>query len=218
MQTGFTSGKTATVAMALMLAGLAVSDLPARAGQPIVETSAGTADDAPTMEYKLAVEAAAQAWLDALGEKVLKIETEPLEARYELYALSPPSTVLTSEDDGWNIYMGLTEEISSSMSAQDVQRRIKTFSLNGFPIPGLEAPHWLVEAVPPSSDMDEDVEVLEVGPGRIKLRVRTEFFALYGEDTRAEYIADASTPEEAYFQITKKFAGDAILNLSIKGF
>ena len=55
------------------------------------------------------------------------------------------------------------------------------------------------------------MEVLHYGDGKIKLRMRTKFFALYGRDPSVLVPADAPSPPGSYFQIRKEFPLDLTL-------
>ena len=83
--------------------------------------------------------------------------------------------------------------------------------LNSLPTPGLKLPGWEVRPQTPTSSVKKGGEILAYGNGKIKLRVRTKFFALYGRDPSVLVPADASAPSGSYFQIRKEFPLDLTL-------
>lgn len=219
MQKTFQAGAVAVIgAIGFSVAALVFTGQPVLAGQSSIESDAGAVTETPTLAYRNEVEAAGRAWLEELGESGLVMEAGPLQAVYSAEPGKPLPAYITVSDGVWHITIGLSEKISSSMSAAEVQRRIDFFAHDGFPTPGLDKRHWRVRALTPSTHIEEGIDVLETGPGQLKLRVRTQFFALYGMDTRAVVPADAATPEEAYFQIEKAFPGEVVIILDLAGF
>ena len=77
--------------------------------------------------------------------------------------------------------------------------------------PGLDLPVWEVRPQTPTSSIREGVEVLSYGDGKIKVRIRTGFFALYGRDPSVLVSADAPAPPGSYFQIRRRFPLDLTL-------
>ena len=62
-----------------------------------------------------------------------------------------------------------------------------------------------------TSSVKKGVKILAYRDGKIKLRVRTKFFALYGRDPSVVVPADAPAPLGSYFQIRKEFPLDLTL-------
>ncbi|MDF0599837.1 hypothetical protein P1J78_03735 [Psychromarinibacter sp. C21-152] len=181
-------------------------------------------DDCPTMEDKRAAEAAAQAWLDGMPEDGFQVRTVNATAVYEDKVVSLADggerriVNIHAYGGAWPTTLHLSGPVHSGMSPAELQARVESFSHDGFPVPGLSVEHWRIEAQTPSSHVEEGIEILEVAPGRVRFRVRTSFFALYGFDTRMPEIMDAPTPEEAYFQIRTPFRGEALVTYEVAGF
>jgi len=176
------------------------------------------ASDEPTLVYKNDVAAAGQAWLDGLGSQGLTIVANGLTGLYETKTTTPLPAYIRSSDRPWLATLGFAEPITSSMTVDEVQRHLRFFAHSGFPTPGLSKQHWQIEAQTPSSSISEGLTVLAVGPGLLKLEIKTRFFALYGRDMRAVPAADAPLREDSYFQIRQSFSGTAIITFRVENF
>lgn len=165
-----------------------------------------------------AAEAAAQKWLKSLGEKGLKLEERVAEGGF--VASQGPSaigkvTTLRFERAGWWISMSFRGEITADTPLSAIQERFWHISLDRVPTPGLNLPGWEVRPQTPTSSFDKGVTFLAFGNGKIKLRIETRFFALYGRDPAVLVPADAPSPPGSYFQIRQNFPLDLTLEAPV---
>ena len=154
---------------------------------------------------------AAEKWIEDLGEKglVLTQKADP----GELSAAYAPSgigriTKFGYMQDGWWISLAFKGEIKADTPIETVRKQLWHVVLDRVPTPGLELPGWDVRPRTPRSSFSEGVEILDYGQGKIKVRVRTNFFALYGRDPSVLVPADAPSPPGSYFMIRKAFPLD----------
>lgn len=187
---------------------------PAASDQPIQRAGSGE----PTLAYKNEVTAAGQAWIDDLGSQGLHIVADGLTGSYETKTNTPLPAYIRSSDRPWLATLGFSEPISSSMPVTEIQRHLQFFAHSGFPTPGLRKQHWQMRAQTPSSHISDGLTVLEVGPGHLKLEIKTRFFALHGRDVRAVLAADEPSPDTSYFQIRHSFQGTAIVTFKVENF
>ena len=118
-------------------------------------------------------------------------------------------------EPGWRVTLGFSQRLAADDSIKTVRQRFKFVALDQLPTPGLELPGWNVRPQTPVSSFKDGVEILQYGDGRIKLRIRTNFFAIYGRDPSVRVPADAPSPEGSYFQIRKNFPLDLTLDVPI---
>jgi hypothetical protein len=159
-------------------------------------------------------QAAAAKWLDGLGEKGLVLNEKVEEGGF-VVAHAPSAigriTKFSFQQDGWWVSLAFKGELSADTSKKTLQDRFWYVALDRLPTPGLDLPGWDVRPRTPTSSIREGVEVLSYGDGKIKVRVRTGFFALYGRDPSVLVPADAPSPPGSYFQIRRKFPLDLTL-------
>lgn len=175
----------------------------------------------PTLEYRNEVRASVQRWLDALGEQPYRVFYRPMKAIYEVKEHLPiPTYNITTRDRFWGVTLIFSEPVSSAMSASDIEERLVHLAGGGFRLPeGVQHRHWWIRAMPPRSHLESaDIRVLEVGPGHLKIRVLTGFFAVWGRDMRAVVAADKSMPDHAYFAIDRDFSGEIIMTFAVENF
>ena len=58
----------------------------------------------------------------------------------------------------------------------------------------------------------EGVEILAFSGGRMKLRIKSSFFAIYGRKTSVSVPADAASPPGTYFQVIQSQSHISNLN------
>lgn len=112
------------------------------------------------------------------------------------------------EDGDWSLTIGFRDVITPSMSAADLQESLDFVAQNRMPAPGLSVDGWAIRPQTPSSHMSGGIAVIDAGPGFMTLRLKPEFFALYGHAKGVVPWADASSPEFSFFQIRQPFTGD----------
>ena len=84
-------------------------------------------------------------------------------------------------------------------------------ALDRIPTPGLDVKGWDIRPRTPVSSFSKGVEFLSYKDGIVKVRIKTNFFALYGRDPSVLVPADAPSPAGSYFQIRKGFPLDLTL-------
>ena len=156
-------------------------------------------------------ENAAAKWVENLGDEGLVLTKEVGEG--ELKAGYAPSgigriTKFGFQQDGWWISIAFRGELKEDTPLATVQKQLWHVVLDRVPTPGLELPGWDVRPRTPRSSFSDGVEILAYGDGKIKFRVKTSFFALYGRDPSVLVPADAGAPPTSYFMIRKSFPLD----------
>ena len=166
----------------------------------------------------------ARNWLSKIERSGLSVQSTNATAQYKntvvQYEDRPPFPIINihAYEGVWPSTLHFSRPINSSMSIDEIQAAVQSFSNGGFPTPGLEVPNWKFVAQTPKSHVESGIRILEVAPGHLKFSVKTSFFALWGYDKRMPDIADISTPPEAYVSIKKPFTGTAIITYKVKGF
>jgi hypothetical protein len=159
-------------------------------------------------------QAVALKWLDGLDMRGLVLFEKRTKDGFVMgYGPSALGRVTTFrlQQPGWMLSFMFKGEITKDTPLEEVRKQFWRVALNRLPTPGLELPGWEVRPQTPVSSFTDGVEILAFGDGNIKLRVKTEFFALYGRDPSVLVPADAASPQGSYFQIRKKFPLDLTL-------
>jgi inhibitor of cysteine peptidase len=153
-------------------------------------------------------EKAAQ-WLKALGDKGLVLAEKSAAPGFAGRPITGrKSTMFVFSKPGWYLSLGFSGPITPDTPLATLKQKFKYIALNQLPTPGLAIAGWRITPQTPRSSFSEGVEFLSYANGKIKLRVKTKFFALYGRDTRVHLPADAPSPKGTYFQIRKPFPLD----------
>ena len=174
-------------------------------------TLAAEDDEKPTgAEAK----AAAVKWLDGLDTEGLVLkETVKEDGFVVTHAPSALGRVtkFSFQQSGWWVSFAFHGELSAKTPLKTLNEKFWYVALDRLPTPGLALPGWEVRPRTPTSSIKKGVEVLAYEDGKIKLRVRTKFFALYGRDPSVIVPADAPAPPSSYFQIRREFPLDLTL-------
>jgi len=174
-------------------------------------TLAAEVDKKPTGSE---AEAAAAKWLDGLGKKGLVLNETVDEGGFTVTHANSALGRVTKfnfQQPGWWVSLAFHGELSAKTPTKTLQKKFWYIALDRLPTPGLDLPGWEVRPRTPTSSVQKGVEILAYGEGKIKLRVRTKFFALYGRDPSVLVPADAPAPPGSYFQIRKEFPLDLTL-------
>lgn len=172
-------------------------------------------DEKPTGDE---AKAAAAKWLDGLGKKGLVLNETVKQGGFVV--THAPSvlgrvTKFSFQQPGWWVSFAFHGELSADTPLKTVKKKFWYVALDRLPTPGLDLPGWEVRPQTPASSVTKGVEILAYHDGKIRLRVRTKFFALYGRDPSVLVPADAPAPAPApagsYFQIRKEFPLDLTL-------
>lgn len=155
--------------------------------------------------------AAATKWLKELDGKGLVLN-ETLEASGFVVTHGQGAlgrvTKFSLQKAGYRVSLAFHGELSADTPLKTLEEKFWYVTLDRLPTPGLDLAGWEVTPRTPTSSVKEGVEIKAYLDGKIKLRVRTKFFALYGRDPSIRVPADAAAPEESYFQIRKEFPLD----------
>jgi len=151
-------------------------------------------------------EAKAAKWYNGLDEKGVVIDKTFKEGGFAV--THAPSalgriTKFSLNQDGWWISFAFKGEHTVDTAVETLQANFWFVALDRLPTPGLDLPGWDVRLRTPTSSIREGVEVVSFGDGKIKLRVKTKFFAVYGRDPSVLVPADAPSPPGSYFMIRK---------------
>jgi predicted secreted protein len=151
----------------------------------------------------------AAAWLEGLGAKgLVLVEKGPAPGFVGRKIAGRKSTMFVYSKPGWYLSLGFSGPITPKTPLKTLKQSFKYIALNQLPTPGLKIEGWRIRPQTPRSSFQDGVEFLSYANGKIKLRVKTKFFALYGRDTRVMLPADAPSPKGTYFQIRKPFSLD----------
>ena len=154
-------------------------------------------------------ETAAKKWLDSLGDKGLVLTEKAEEPGFVGRKVAGrSSTMFTYRKPGWWITLGFSDVIDADTPLDVVRKRLKYVALDRLPTPGLDVPGWEIWPRTPTSSFRKGVEIVDFRDGRIQVRIRSGFFALYGRDPSVLVPADAPTPKTAYFMIRRKLSLD----------
>ena len=154
-------------------------------------------------------EKAAKAWLDGLGEKGLVItETDKKNGFKGRMISGSRSSMNVFQKPGWYINLLFKGKITADMDADTLQKKFTRVALDKLPTPGLDVKGWEIRPQTPISSFDKGVEFLSYKDGIVKVRIKTNFFALYGRNPNVLVPADAPSPKGTYFQIRKNFPLD----------
>ena len=169
------------------------------------------ADEKPTGDE---AKATAAKWLNGLAKKGLVLKETVKEGGF-VVTHAPSAlgrvTKFSFQQPGWWVSLAFHGELSAKTPLKTLKEKFWYVALDRLPTPGLDLPGWEVRPQTPTSSIKKGVEVLAYGDGKIKVRVRTKCFALYGRDPSVVVPADASAPPSSYFQIRKEFPLDLTL-------
>ena len=151
-------------------------------------------------------------WLKGLGEGGLVIK-EVREGDGATGFVGRPiagskSTMFVLSDDNWYITLGFDGEVSEKSTVETLREKWSYIALDKVPTPGLAVEGWEIKPRTPVSSLRRAsgaVEFISGGDGKVAIRVKTNFFALYGRKMGVLVPADAGLPPGTYFQIRKPF-------------
>eukprot|EP01124_Arcella_intermedia_P034811 TRINITY_DN8696_c0_g1_i1.p1 TRINITY_DN8696_c0_g1~~TRINITY_DN8696_c0_g1_i1.p1 ORF type:complete len:173 (-),score=38.04 TRINITY_DN8696_c0_g1_i1:24-542(-) len=89
------------------------------------------------------------------------------------------SVTLSTPDT--NITISFSKDISPNDTLATLKASLDYVAINTIPMHGFETPqHWKLSPRTPQSSFSEGVEVIEYGGGRMTVRIKTRFYAVYG--------------------------------------
>lgn len=165
--------------------------------------------------------AEANRWLDNAGEAglVLVKEEDGVGFEQRIGGFTSNFSSFEYSSEGYRVSFGLRGEGSAQNLTLDTLRsNFRYFVVDMLPLPGFEyIPGWDVSPRTPISSFSEGVDFLSFSNGRVRLRVRTSFYAIYGYNSLMNFppIADAPARDGSYFTVEKSFPLDLTLTTSI---
>jgi len=139
--------------------------------------------------------AAAAKWLNSLDEQGLVLVEKTADGGFAGRRIAGSKSIMfVLHKPGWYVTLGFSEMIAEDTPLKTVRKRLKFVALDKLPTPGLDVPGWDIKPRTPVSSFRDGVEITGYGEGRIQLRIRTGFFALYGRNPNVLVPADAPSP------------------------
>jgi hypothetical protein len=168
----------------------------------------------------------AKKWLAGLGDEGFVYELKTVDPRrgfvgYKSFNHGERQTQRQADklfiyyDGRRSLSIGFDEEIALDSSLEMLRKRFKYIALDRLPPPDLEVPGWEVRPLTPTSSFKEGVEIVGFADGRIRMRVKTNCFALYGRRADVEVPADAPLRDGTYFEIRQPFPLDLKVDLPL---
>jgi hypothetical protein len=168
----------------------------------------------------------AKKWLAGLGDKGFVYELKTADPRrgfvgYKSFnrggrqTQDQPDKLFIYDDGRRHVTIGFEEEVGPRDSLEALRKRFGFIALDRLPPPDLAIPGWEVRPMTPVSSFKEGVEIVGFEGGRIRLRVKTNCFALDGRRTDVEVPADAPQPEGTSFDIRQSFPLDLVVDLPL---
>jgi hypothetical protein len=169
--------------------------------------------EAPKKPTSAEAKAAAEKWLADHKEKGLILNIKEDKTGFVGRPITgSQSTMFVYQRPGWYINLGFAGKVTPKMTVEQVRKQFKYVALDRLPLPGLDVPGWEVRPRTPVSSFKEGVEIVDYKDGRIQLKVKSRFFAIYGRDPSVLVPADAPSPPSAYFQVRRDFPLDLTID------
>jgi hypothetical protein len=151
-------------------------------------------------------------WLDGLNKQGLVLRENVNGQGFTVTHLDPNSvesrTRFDLEQPGWWVSLYFRGKLTPETPIETLNNNFVSVVFNRLPTPGLNLPGWDVKPMTPSSHVSKGVEILSYRDGKIKVRVQTKFFELYGSDPSIVVPCGAPSPPGSYFAIRKEFPLD----------
>ncbi len=164
-------------------------------------------------------EAAAAKWLDGIKDKGLVLNEQPAKQGFGV-SYGPSAfgnvTKFNYEQPGWAFHLTFRGDIKADTPLKELKEHLWHAVIDKVPTPGLDVPGWDIKPQTPVSSFDQGIEILSYGEGKIKVRVLTNFFAIYGRDPSVQVPADAPSPPGSYFQLRKDFPLDLTIEAPVE--
>lgn len=164
-----------------------------------------------TLQSKNAAKRAAQNWLRKQRGKGLVLKSGLLKSQYT----TAKKRSITIYNKSWYVTVIFKRKVDAAMDAAQLQKAFSHIALSRLPVPGLEVEHWRIRPQTPVSSFSNGIVFMPAPKGQMKLRVKTSFFALYGNDTRARLPQDIASPPETFFQVRRTFTGDITMQVKL---
>lgn len=117
--------------------------------------------------------------------------------------------------DGYWMTLGFSKPIEAATGLGQLRATFQFLAINRVPM-GVEFPEgWSVSPRTPTSSFKEGVEFLDLRQGRLTIRVRTNFYAIYGQDKSLKIPMDVRAPEGSYFSIERDLPLDMTISAPI---
>jgi len=196
----------------VLVSALSATNSPAESPPQPLEPSIPAPVEEPKATQAAAEKAGAR-WLGGLKKEGLVFdETAAAPGLVGRSIAGGRNSMYILNQDAWRITLGFNGTIGPDTPLETVRKQVAYIALDRVPTPGLKVQGWDIWPRTPRSSLRKGIEILAYGGGRIKLRVKWEFYALYGRDPSIEVPADASAPKDSYFSIRKSFPLDLTLD------
>ena len=131
--------------------------------------------------------------------------------------LGPTFTHLSNTDEYGEIYMSISfaKKVSPASTVQELQDNLKFVALDKLPMPGFTGPSgWSIHPSTPVSSFKEGVTITSFENGRMRYKIDTKFFAVYG-NIPAQQPACGASPPGTFLQVRKDFRGLIEVNMPL---
>lgn len=157
--------------------------------------------------------AEANRWLDNAGDAGLVLVKEESGTGF----VKQSGLQFRYKSGDYAVSIGMDGDIAAEDLTLDILRtRFSFFVIDSLPLPGFQdLEGWEVIPRTPVSSFSEGVEFVSFADGKVSLRVKTSFFAIYGIDTRVLVPADAPSPKGSFFSVRRPFSLDLTLTATI---
>jgi hypothetical protein len=148
-----------------------------------------------------------ESWLDKNNSKIdIDLSKDPIEFE------QVTSTLFTGTKPQVRITIGFTDEnLTKNASIDQLRSGLNFVALDRLPLPGLSGipPQWELRPQTPMSSFSEGITLEQYDPNTqiLKLNIKTEFFAIYGQIPQEHKIADRSLPKGTYLQVRRDIQG-----------
>jgi hypothetical protein len=164
-------------------------------------------------------EAAAAKWLEGLKKTGLVLNEKPAKHGFAVsfgQSAFGNVTKFNYELPGWAFHLTFRGDMKADTPLKELKEHLWHAVIDKVPTPGLAVPGWDIKPQTPVSSFEQGIEIHSYGEGKIKVRVLTNFFALYGRDPSVLVPADAPSPPGSYFQLRKDFPLDLTIEAPVE--
>lgn len=164
-------------------------------------------------------EAEAAKWLDGLKDTGLVLNEQPAKQGFGVsFGQSAFGNVIkfNYQQSGWGFNLTFRGDIKADTSLKELKEHLWHAVIDKVPTPGLNVPGWDIKPQTPTSSFEQGIEILAYGEGKIKVRILTNFFAIYGRDPSVLVPADAPALPGSYFMIRKEFPLDLTIEAPVE--
>jgi len=108
--------------------------------------------------------------------------------------------------------VGFSKPPRQDSTLADLQDTFKYVALDKVPVPGIRSSGWEILLRTPRSAVTEGVTIESWEDGVLRIRVRTEFHAIWGRRTDMVLPEDAGMPEGTFFNVRSPVKADLVID------